>query len=1411
MEVVDGEDGGGQIQKMEGGGGTATQELQAAQLPSATEAEAKADAVVEGAATPRQGRARKPTKAVDAESASMTSEAVAVAEPKPAAKARKSSKKVAAATPSDEMTGGVGDSMVDSDAALAASIAAAESKGKKRPSAKPAVYTDESASKRPKKQTSAKAIKDLEKKVTELEKEEKENVQKANAAKKNLDRVKSRKRFPVKDEDLEGDCTRVPLPKGHDLFPQNTVRCDESDMVMLWEFLNFYAKQLELNEIPQIEDFHDMLNFERKPTVMVTEVFGALLRKILSDRRIAFRIGRLLPPKSSFARKLTTADLAPAPPSSSKSVSGSSSSGSGGLAHSNHLSLLPLLRPEAIDALRFQSVLQTVLLKLPLVTRMQTAQDDLDVILSEPPEPKLEVPEGHALGNRRKEKETKKKHQETLGDNEKLQEFILGQVDKGARTKNGAFRTNFDALLGICCVGGPANDKFLSNLREADLLLCTRELHSLPASLKLDVLKALALTCLETESFRDHIMNNKDEMSKRMAEKRRLTAEKHEASRLGKKALIEKARELCREDNKRKLAEKAAADAVKAEKALKKAEKEKAALAAAAAAAGGGGGAVVAEAGSVSGKGGGKGKGKGKTDAKTVSPEIASPSEGGAKKGKAANKKGKDELAPSQSQLSDKLDLLLLMERLEIDVVAETVDMEAVIGAETESEDEDTNQRKANARKEQRRKDLKYKQDIADLALSDLVDALESGGAEKSLKAAIKQAKNCHLLTWEAGGKRYCVKALVEAHKALGELEEKAAEEKLMAEHERSLREFSIRSEPLGLDRDNAEYYQFTSDDRLYVCRRTQESNASNAAGSRLDDSIVEKILLAYDESDKRLRTLFDDRPSKFGFRWQVYTKREMWGLCDALDERGERERALKKALTARFELVEPINWLTAGSAFIGRTVRRKFKGGRIGIGRIIGWVPEEGDDFALWHVKHDDGDSEDLEEHEVTESVLNDADAAKERAAKAAAASAKEAVEGGGKAVVGGGSGKGRGKRSADSLSSLPGVGAGGNDETSEAKSRQRGRPRRDEAVEAGSADGNVADAEGDDDEEDATDPPFTEWENTQPRGPGSLRYRHIAAKSSDLGLAGLRKAVLYHHGLLVEGLKSSPTLNNKYSREHRKTVESSVKDSATVGAMRTALDLLEEALHSLQADDAHDVIDEDIVTAEMDRKRKDDEKKGWRFDTKISTYVGKWARRFHPNNSHLPNKGVFDGRIVAFWSKNGQGSATDGDGIWRFVDTDGDEEELDETEVLAATLAYSDNKSATEFEREQPEAEAEGDDANADDVEYDSDIESISSKDMESGVDCYRDCHPIGCSDDKDGTSSLLWPTAGVRRRWKDALSASSTVSELALAHSALIAQAKVGHLDRFSSFVCGLFSPPLVFTRLQILSGLWCFGSR
>ena len=60
------------------------------------------------------------------------------------------------------------------------------------------------------------------------------------------------------------------------------------------------------------------------------------------------------------------------------------------------------------------------------------------------------------------------------------------------------------------------------------------------------------------------------------------------------------------------------------------------------------------------------------------------------------------------------------------------------------------------------------------------------------------------------------------------------------------------------------------------------------------------------------------------------------------------------------------IPWRTTGHRWLGKKVRRIFSPGVETNAVIVAWVPEEGDDQALWHVRHPDGDEEDLEAEEV-------------------------------------------------------------------------------------------------------------------------------------------------------------------------------------------------------------------------------------------------------------------------------------------------------------------------------------------------------------------------------------------------------------------------------------------------------------
>ena len=56
------------------------------------------------------------------------------------------------------------------------------------------------------------------------------------------------------------------------------------------------------------------------------------------------------------------------------------------------------------------------------------------------------------------------------------------------------------------------------------------------------------------------------------------------------------------------------------------------------------------------------------------------------------------------------------------------------------------------------------------------------------------------------------------------------------------------------------------------------------------------------------------------------------------------------------------IVWRTEGHAFVGKRLRQHFTGHGDVLGTITKWVPQEGNDPAMFHAVHDDGDEEDLD-----------------------------------------------------------------------------------------------------------------------------------------------------------------------------------------------------------------------------------------------------------------------------------------------------------------------------------------------------------------------------------------------------------------------------------------------------------------
>ncbi len=93
----------------------------------------------------------------------------------------------------------------------------------------------------------------------------------------------------------------------------------------------------------------------------------------------------------------------------------------------------------------------------------------------------------------------------------------------------------------------------------------------------------------------------------------------------------------------------------------------------------------------------------------------------------------------------------------------------------------------------------------------------------------------------------------------------------------------------------------------------------------------------------------------------------------------------------------EKTEWHTEGNQWIGARVRRSFGRGVVSYGKVVGWLPaDENDGEELFHVKHDDGDEEDLDIVEVKKAVA-DCEAnppAEGGGAVAAAAAAQEPPE---------------------------------------------------------------------------------------------------------------------------------------------------------------------------------------------------------------------------------------------------------------------------------------------------------------------------------------------------------------------------------------------------------------------------------
>ena len=104
----------------------------------------------------------------------------------------------------------------------------------------------------------------------------------------------------------------------------------------------------------------------------------------------------------------------------------------------------------------------------------------------------------------------------------------------------------------------------------------------------------------------------------------------------------------------------------------------------------------------------------------------------------------------------------------------------------------------------------------------------------------------------------------------------------------------------------------------------------------------------------------------------------------------GHFETAVQAAVAyakAKAAAEEEGGWLESGSEWLQRRVATRHGDGVVSVGTLTKWVPADGEDEALWHMAHDDGDGEDLDEGEVEAALKLYAEVSPEQEAGAAEA----------------------------------------------------------------------------------------------------------------------------------------------------------------------------------------------------------------------------------------------------------------------------------------------------------------------------------------------------------------------------------------------------------------------------------------
>lgn len=699
-------------------------------------------------------------------------------------------------------------------------------------------------------------------------------------------------------------------------------------------------KQMSLNAIA-IDPLIDLLKFTGRTSPALTELFCAPLKLLLSDSHLAAKVSTAIPRRLSFAHR----SGATAPIMENGEADGTSNGHIESEADFdttfNGIRLMPRqLRADLVDSLSWQGVLRAVLLRLEPVKQLRRAaaevpdnapipapsskkkavvdEDDID----------LSSPDGTSSSSRTHRRLTFSSTLEEARGSllvSSHQDGVEPVKENGSRSSldgrrvaliSGKKQVNKDHLFLV--TSDPRQD--LSMVLEAAILLETQEMFSLSVAHKLAVLKAVCDACYDTQRLTDLLASNADEKAERVSAMSKQIRDEKAKTKEVSVAWSAIAIEKCREINRL-------------------------------------GAAVVSKPKKGS-------KPKSTKESEPSASQVAAMLEEMA----LLEKLGIDEVIeslPEEGPLSDD----------------EDGDSEYTLNPDGTytMRNRASVRGKANDRKKQR---IERESRLVHVVFAKecLERAIATGG-EKEVRLAIKQGIKAGLRGRNEDGTTYCTEQLKQVYKLQFASEAKAKEEKALSIHEKELSELCVRSTPLGSDRFHRRYWMFphshTDEERLFVecdtslaCARSATPSAAIAKSDTTDlaDDVtyvtsypegntyagsvkppkVPKVKLNVDRSldlpdfiitaagegavgvdlkrDQPLCRLIGSRPSARMSKWSVYSANELYALCEALDDRGERERDLKAALRSHFDISEPpVVFLKEGSEYIGQSVLRTF------------------------------------------------------------------------------------------------------------------------------------------------------------------------------------------------------------------------------------------------------------------------------------------------------------------------------------------------------------------------------------------------------------------------------------------------------------------------------------------------------